>query len=84
MGKKLYVGNLAYSVTSDDLGNLFSQYGDVVDAVVINDKFSGRSKGFGFIEFDNSEDAAAAMEALNGNVFAGRTLKIDYAKNKMK
>ncbi len=82
MGKKLYVGNLAYSVTSDELGNLFSQYGDVVDAIVVNDKYSGRSKGFGFIEFNNSTEANAALEALNGNEYAGRTLKIDFARDK--
>lgn len=82
MGKKLYVGNLAYSVTSDELGNLFSQYGDVVDAIVVNDKYSGRSKGFGFIEFNQADEANKAMEALNGNEYAGRTLKIDFARDK--
>ena len=82
MGKKLYVGKLAYSVTSDELGNLFSQYGDVVDAIVVNDKYSGRSKGFGFIEFNEAEEASKAMEALNGNEYGGRTLKIDFARDK--
>lgn len=79
---KLYVGNLSYDVKKDDLVELFSKFGDVVDAVVISDKYSGRSKGFGFVELDSVESAEKAITELNEQEFEGRQLRIDYAKPK--
>jgi len=70
----LYVGNLSYSVTSDQLKDLFSQHGAVKEAKVIGDR------GFGFVEFENAEDAAKAIEALNETEFEGRTLKVNEAR----
>ena len=80
MSKKLYVGNLDYSVTKDDLQAHFAQAGDVVDAVVITDKYSGRSKGFGFVEFAEEAMAQEAIKMLNGQEFKGRELRVDLAK----
>ena len=73
-GSKLYVGNLSYSVTDDQLEQLFSEYGKVQSANVIG------NKGFGFVELSSSTEADSAKEALNGSEFEGRTLKIDEAK----
>lgn len=80
--KKLYVGNLNYSVTDEDLTELFSSYGEVVSANIINDRETGRSKGFGFVEMGTGESAVSAKDGLNGTDFNGRTLKIDLAKPK--
>lgn len=77
---KLYVGNLSYSVTSDDLRNLFSEFGEVTDARVITDRHSGRSKGFGFVEFANEEDAQKAIDAKSGQDFQGRNLVVNVAR----
>ena len=77
---KLYVGNLSYSVTGEQLKELCSQYGEIKEAVVIQDNYSGRSKGFGFVEFNNAEDAKKAIEALNGTEHEGRALKVNEAK----
>lgn len=82
MAKKLYVGNLAYSVTSDQLQSLFGQHGTVTSATVISDRMSGRSKGFGFVEMSSDEEAHAAMEALNGQDLEGRALRINEARPK--
>ena len=79
MTKKLYVGNLSYGTTEGDLTDLFSQIGEVNSAVIIKDKFSGRSKGFGFVEMAD-EDAEAAIADLNGKDFDGRSLNISEAK----
>ena len=79
--KKLYVGNLSYDLSSDQLKELFSKYGDVVDAVVITDKFKrDRSKGFGFVEFAKDEDAQKAMEEMNGKEVDGRALVVNVAR----
>jgi RNA recognition motif-containing protein len=78
--KKLYVGNLAYSVTDQDLKDLFSQSGAVESVAVISDKFSGQSKGFGFVEMADAGGAAAAIQALDGTEFKGRNLKVNEAK----
>lgn len=78
---KLYVGNLPYSVTEDELKNLFAKYGEIVSANVITDKYSGRSKGFGFVEFETEEQAKAAEE-LNGKDLEGRPLKVNIAREK--
>lgn len=78
--KKLYVGNLAWSVTDEDLSNLFSEYGGVASAVVISDRESGRSRGFGFVELEDGADQA--IEALNGQDFQGRPLRVNEAQSK--
>jgi len=80
MPSKLYVGNLAYSVSNDDLHELFSQAGQVHSAVVITDKFSGQSKGFGFVEMTTSEEAANAIRQLNDSELKGRNIKVNEAK----
>jgi RNA recognition motif-containing protein len=80
MEKKLYVGNLAYSVEENALRDLFSQYGNVTSVKIIVDRDSGRSKGFGFVEFDTSEEAAAAMEETNGREIDGRTIRVTEAR----
>ncbi len=79
MSKKMYVGNLPFSSTEDDLRNLFANYGDVKSANLIIDRETGRSRGFGFVEM-SEEDANTAMEALNGNEFQGRSLKVNEAR----
>jgi RNA recognition motif-containing protein len=80
MAKRLYVGNLAYSVTSEDLQELFEQYGQVRSAQVLSDRETGRSRGFGFIEMDADADADAAIENLDGNDHQGRRLTVNEAK----
>jgi RNA recognition motif-containing protein len=80
MAKRLYVGNLAYSVTSEDLQELFEQYGQVRSAQVLSDRETGRSRGFGFVEMDNDPDADAAIESLDGNDHQGRRLTVNEAK----
>ena len=80
MGKKLYVGNLGYEVSDEDLSQLFSQHGTVESANVISDKMSGRSKGFGFVEMSSETEAAAAIEALNGKDYDGRELTVNEAR----
>lgn len=82
MGKKLYVGNLSYSVTDSDLQELFSPHGTVQSAQVITDRESGRSKGFGFVEMGSPEEAQAAISALNGQQHEGRALTVNEAKPK--
>jgi len=80
MGAKLYVGNLSYSVVEAKLQDLFAQHGNVVGARIITDKFSGRSKGFGFVEMGSDEEAARATEALNGTDFEGRKIVVSEAR----
>jgi RNA recognition motif-containing protein len=80
MGKKLYVGNLPYGVSSSDLEALFSQHGTVRSAEVINDRVTGRSKGFGFVEMASDEEADQAMNALNGQDHGGRPLTVNEAR----
>jgi len=80
VGKKLYVGNLNYSTTSADLEKMFAPYGKVDSATVIEDRDSGRSKGFGFVEMSSDAEAQAAISALNGTQTDGRTLKVNEAK----
>ncbi len=80
MGKKLYVGNLSYSTTSDELTELFAPHGTVQSAEVIMDRASGRSKGFGFVEMGTNEEAQAAISALDGQDVGGRPLKVNEAK----
>lgn len=80
MGKKLYVGNLPYSVDSAELETLLAEHGTVLSADVISDRMTGRSKGFGFVEMESDEQADAAIEALNGKEVNGRTLTVNEAK----
>ena len=80
MGKKLYVGNMGYDVSSADLEQLFAPHGQVQSAEVINDRSTGRSKGFGFVEMDSDQEAQAAIQALNGQQQDGRALKVNEAK----
>ncbi len=82
MAKKLYVGNLAYSVTSDQLKDMFAQYGTVISAATIEDRMTGRSKGFGFVEMGTDEEANAAIDALNGQDMDGRKLTVNVARPK--
>jgi hypothetical protein len=77
LGKKLYVGNLSYSTTSEDLQQLCAEHGSVVSAQVIMDRESGRSKGFGFVEMGTDEEAQAAISALNGRSIGGRNLRVN-------
>ena len=80
MGKKLYVGNLSYQTTDQELETMFAQAGEVSDAVVIMDRDSGRSKGFGFVEMGDEASAQAAIDRFNGTEFGGRTIKVAEAK----
>lgn len=80
MGKKIYVGNLAYGVSSSDLQQMFEPHGTVQSAQVIMDRDTGRSKGFGFVEMDTDHEAQAAIAALNGKEMDGRTLTVNEAR----
>lgn len=82
MGKKLYVGNLSFSVSDSDLQQLFSAHGNVASAQVIIDRDTNRSKGFGFVEMSSDQEAAAAISALDGQEHNGRALKVNEAKPK--
>lgn len=80
MGKKIYVGNLSFSVDDQTLGDLFAQFGQVDSARVITDRETGRSKGFAFVEMATDTDATTAIEKLNGSDFSGRALNVSEAK----
>jgi RNA recognition motif-containing protein len=80
MGSKLYVGGLPYSVTEGRLQELFSAHGTVESANVISDKFTGQSRGFGFVEMSSNSEAQAAISSLNGTQFEGRSLTVNEAK----
>jgi len=80
MGKKLYVGNLSYQVDSSELEQMFAAHGQVVSAQIINDRDTGRSKGFGFVEMATDQEAAAAIAALNGQDHQGRALTVNEAR----
>ncbi|WP_296808286.1 RNA-binding protein [Thiocapsa sp.] len=77
---RIYVGNLTYSVTDDDLREVFGEFGDLAAAEVIKDKFSGQSKGFGFVDMPNNSEADAAIKALNETDFKGRKLTVNEAR----
>ena len=76
----IYVGNLTYEVTDEELLEAFSKHGQVVSARVIRDRFSGRSRGFGFVEMSNNQEAEAAIGALNGQDLQGRALTVNQAR----
>ena len=78
--KKIYVGNLPFSATQQDLENLVAEYGETVSVQLIIDRMSGRSKGFGFVEFTTEEAASAAVEGLNGHEIDGRPLMVKIAR----
>src|SRR5213079_2385669 len=80
MATKLYVGNLPFQTTSDDLKEHFAQAGNVESASVVEDRMTGRSRGFGFVEMATPEEAAAAIEQLNGKEFSGRNLTVNEAR----
>ena len=79
---KLYIGGLAYSVTDQELNDFFAKVGEVTEAVVIKDKFSGRSKGFGFVQMAKDEDAKSAIDQLNGQEINGRSIIVNEARPK--
>jgi len=81
MAKKLYVGNLKFDMTDQELEEAFAKFGEIASATIVKDRASGRSKGFGFVEFVNDEDADKAREALNGKELKGRTVRIDNARD---
>lgn len=76
----IYVGNIAWGMTEDDLEALFAEHGSVVSASIITDKYSGRSRGFGFVEMEDDSAAETAIEALNDSDQSGRALKVNQAK----
>lgn len=76
----IYVGNLAYSVTEDELRQAFEQFGTVSRVNMITDKFSGQSKGFGFVEMDDNAEADAAIKGLNDTALSGRNIKVNQAR----
>jgi cold-inducible RNA-binding protein len=82
MAVKLYVGNLPYTTTDEDLKTMFAEHGTVESVAVISDRETGRSKGFGFVEMSTPEEAKAAIEALNGKDFGGRDLVVNEARPK--
>ena len=76
----IYVGNLSYQTTEDELRDLFAEFGDVVSAKLIEDKFTGQSKGFGFVEMSNNSEAQKAMDELNGRDVNGRSITVNQAR----
>lgn len=84
MNKKLYVGNLAYKATEEELAELFSQAGTVVSTTIVTDRQTGQKRGFGFVEMSTQAEAEAAIKALNGFSFQGRQLNVSIAQPKPK
>jgi RNA recognition motif-containing protein len=82
MGKKLYVGNLSYDVDSSALGEMFTAHGTVQSSQIINDRDTGQSKGFGFVEMSSDQEAQAAIASMNGQDHGGRALTVNEAKPK--
>ncbi|MDD9818191.1 MAG: RNA-binding protein [Gammaproteobacteria bacterium] len=76
----MYVGNLPYSVTEEELRNIFTPFGEVSSVNLITDKFSGQSRGFGFVEMPNNADADKAIKALNDKTYSGRKMKVNQAR----
>ena len=82
MNSKLFVGGISWGVDDDELRRHFEQYGAVVDARVIRDRETGRSRGFGFVTYEHSDDAERAKRELNGSVHAGRTIRVNEAEER--
>ncbi len=80
--KNIYVGNISYSTTEDELESLFAQHGSVRSVKIIVDRMTDRSKGFGFVEMDDDAQADAAIQALNGQEFMGRSLRVSEARGR--
>ncbi len=80
MGSKIYVGGLPYSTAEQELADLFGQHGSVQSAKIITDKYTGQSRGFGFVEMGSDDEAKTAIDALNGTELGGRTLTVNEAK----
>jgi len=80
MGNKIYVGNLPFSATSESLNEMFAKFGTVDSAKIVMDRDTGRSKGFGFVEMSSSDEAASAIEKLNGSDMGGRSLVVNEAR----
>ncbi len=80
----IYVGNISFSMTEDDLQQLFEEYGEVTSAKIITDRYTGRSRGFGFVEMSRNEDGNAAIEALNDKEMNGRPLRVNEARPQRK
>ncbi len=78
----IYVGNLSYNTTEEELQKIFEEYGEVSSAKIIKDRFSGRSRGFGFVEMPNEQEGKAAIEELNGAEYDSRTLKVNEARQR--
>lgn len=76
----IYVGNLPFTVTEDELKNMFSEFGEIASANIINDRYSGQSKGFGFVEMTSQEEAEKAINALNNSDVQGRSIKVSEAR----
>ena len=84
MSKKVYVGNMNYTTTEDALRELFAAHGEVASVNIIVDRYTGKAKGFGFVEMNTEEEARAAIEALNGLEYMGRQLRVNEAEDKPK
>ncbi len=82
--RKMYVGNISYNATEEELRELFSEYGEIASLKIMKDQFTDRSKGFGFIEMANDEDAKKAMAGLNGKDFMGKSLRVAEARPQQK
>ncbi len=82
MENKLFVGNISWDASDEDLKNLFAEYGEVTSARIVSDKFSGRSRGFGFVEMATDDEAKAAIEGLDGKDFMGREIAVNVARAK--
>lgn len=80
MSKKLFVGNLSWNLSEDDFKNTFAEIGSVEEAIIIKDKFTGKSKGFGFVTYTNDEDADKALSELEGRELAGRNIAVNEAR----
>jgi|TARA_B110000014_G_scaffold14706_1_gene9823 RNA recognition motif-containing protein len=78
----VYVGNLSYDLSEDDLKQAFEEFGEVTSAKIISDRYSGRSKGFGFVEMTSDDEGKAAIEALSGKELSGRTMVVNEARPK--
>jgi RNA recognition motif-containing protein len=82
MGNRLYVGNLAFSATADTVRTAFAQFGEVTEVQVVTDRESGRSRGFGFVTMGSQQDAAKAIEGMNGAMLDGRALRVNEAEER--
>ncbi|MFZ4713364.1 MAG: RNA recognition motif domain-containing protein [Bacteriovoracaceae bacterium] len=82
MNKKLFIGGLSWNTNNDSLKTAFSKFGETTECKVVVDKITGKSKGFGFVSFENQDQATAALEGMNNQMLDGRTIKVDYATEK--